>query len=329
MRCGAILLAAAVAAAAASPSAARADAKAADKAFRKGKKLLEAKQYEEACAAFETSFREDPAIGAQLNVARCYQEWDKFATALEAYQEALRLASSTGDDRAPQIRELVQQLTKQVPKLVLSLPKGRLAPPGLAVTLDGAPVSPDQLGTPILVNAGTHEIVTRSADVAERREEVRTPKGRRTPYVLPIDAPEPAVLEEEPPAEPPPPPTVAKSDPGASRRLLGLGVGGAGVIGLGVATFLAFDARSDYRAAVDAHCDPSKQCDPQGLAATSDARSKANTATIIGGVALAAAVTGAILYFTAPSKERRDREARYVRPALWRDGGGLIFGGAL
>jgi tetratricopeptide (TPR) repeat protein len=105
-------------------SSAAADGKAAERAFRKGKKLLQQKRYQEACAAFEDSFREDPAIGAQLNVARCFQEWGKLVTAHEAFKEALKLARATDDDRAPQIKELVTELRKTLPILVVTMPSG-------------------------------------------------------------------------------------------------------------------------------------------------------------------------------------------------------------
>ena len=53
----------------------------ADTLFKKGKKLLAEKRYAEACTAFEDSDRLDPGIGAKLNVAKCYQEWGRLATA--------------------------------------------------------------------------------------------------------------------------------------------------------------------------------------------------------------------------------------------------------
>lgn len=314
---------------------AAADSKAADKAFRRGKKLQQQKNYAEACPAFEESFKEDPAIGAMLNVARCYEEWGKLVTALESYQEAYKLARGTKDERAPQIKDLVEELEKKVPVVIVTLPKGRLAPPGLVVTLDGTELAAEQLDEPLRVESGAHTIVTRSDETEEQTMEITAIAGKKMTVELVIDAKkesdeEPVVVarkKKKAPAE--------ASAPGRTRRLLGMGVGGAGVVAMGVATFVALDARSDYRAAFDGNCDPdSLQCTPGASKTTNDARSRANVATVIGGIGLAAVVTGAVLYFSAPEgkrkKEKRgEEEARYLRPVLMRDGAGVAYGGTL
>lgn len=334
----AALLAGAVSLAATEP--AHADAKSADKAFRKGKKLQQQKKYAEACAAFEESFREDPAIGAQLNVARCYEEWGKLATAYDAYQEAMNLAKAIKDDRAPQIRDLLKQLGEKVPTLVISLPKGRLPPPGLVVTLDGVDLTDEDLGKPRRVDPGAHVIVSRSAAGKPQTTEVDAAIGAQVPVELPIDALTPA--DEDPVVVDRPAVEIAPEAPsrGRGRRILALAVGGAGLVGLGVATYVGLDARSDYNTAFDAGCDPmTNRCSESSLAATRDARSQANTATIIGGVALAAVATGVVLYLTAPKEKTAGaeepesgggrEEARYLRPVLMPSGAGIAFGGEL
>jgi tetratricopeptide (TPR) repeat protein len=329
---------AAFALAAAAPPAA-ADAKSAEKAFRKGKKLQGQKKYAEACAAFEDSFREDPAIGAQLNVARCFEEWGKLATAYDAYQEAHKLARATKDDRAPQIRELLERFDKKVPLVIISLPKGRLPPPGLAVTLDGNELAEDQLGQPLRLDPGEHVLVTRANEGTPHTTKINAVIGKRLPVELPIDALAPAADKPAPP-EPDPPAEVvvvvrreSVHAAGRGQRIAALSIGGAGLVGFGVATYLALDARSDYNGAFDAGCqDATRQCDPAALEITSDARSQANVATLVGGVALAAVTAGVVLYLTAPRGglvEQEQQEARYLRPLLWQGGAGLAFGGSL
>lgn len=322
---------------------AAADAKSAEKAFRKGKKLQGQKKYAEACAAFEDSFREDPAIGAQLNVARCFEEWGKLATAYEAYQEAHKLARATKDERAPQIRELLDRFDKKVPIVIVSLPKGRLAPAGLVVTLDGNELPEEQLGQPLRLDPGEHVLVTRAEEGAPQTTKIEAVIGKRLPVELPIDALAPAVADS--PSEPSPehadkPAEVvvrreATAPAGRGQRIAALSIGGAGLVGLGVATYLALDARSDYDSAFDAGCvAETKQCDEAALATTSDARSQANIATLVGGVALAAVAAGVVLYVTSPKgahvrADEEKQEARYVRPVLWNGGAGVAFGGSL
>lgn len=330
------------------PGHAIADAESADKAFRKGKKFLQQKRYPEACAAFEESFREDPAIGAQLNVARCYEEWGKPATAYAAYREALALARATDDKRASQIKDLIENIDKEVPVLVLTLPSGRLAPPGLEVTIDGNDFDLARLGKGIRVDPGAHVVVMRTAESPPHTITVTAFSGKRVPVELPIDAvqnkpaPAEAPISQKNNRTKPSPDAEAEAEVvdetqdaafahiGRQRRRLGLYVGGGGVAVFAVATLVALKARGDYREAFDAHCDAAtKQCDPEGLTGTRDARSQADLATVLGGVALAAIGTGAVLYFTAPRESSGSRQSNYLRPLLLRGGAGIAFGGAL
>jgi outer membrane protein assembly factor BamD (BamD/ComL family) len=52
-------------------AAAQKDKERADALFKQGKKLMADRRYNEACQAFEESFKLDPGIGAELNVAKC------------------------------------------------------------------------------------------------------------------------------------------------------------------------------------------------------------------------------------------------------------------
>jgi Tfp pilus assembly protein PilF len=69
-------------------SAGPATADQADELFARGKAQLSKKQYAQACVTFEKVDALDPGIGAKLNVARCYQEWGKLASARRWYADA-------------------------------------------------------------------------------------------------------------------------------------------------------------------------------------------------------------------------------------------------
>ena len=64
----------------------------ADQLFKQGKQLMGEKRYADACNAFEESYRLDPGIGAQLNIAKCYEEWGKIGRAYLAYVAAEKMA---------------------------------------------------------------------------------------------------------------------------------------------------------------------------------------------------------------------------------------------
>lgn len=301
---------------------ARADEAAAEAAFRRGQALLEQKKYQQACQAFEESYREDPAIGAQLNTARCYEKWGKLATALRAYREALRLVREAKDRREADLVTLLRELEPKVPTLAVTLPEGREAPEKLSLSLDGTALPLTALGKPQPLDPGEHELVLRLGEGPPRSFPISVRVRERATLELPAEA-----LAAAEPVEPEPAPEPAPR--GRTRRWTGLGVAGVGVAALGVGTYLAIDAKSSYQAAFDAYCfADSKQCTPLGLERTADARQQANWATAVVGVGLAAIAAGAVLYVTAPRDDERPSRAALV-PVVWGDGGGLVLLGKL
>src|SRR5688500_10907477 len=127
----------------------------ADALFKKGKKQLADKKYAEACATFEKVDKLEPAIGAKLNVAKCFEEWGKLAIAYRWYVEAEKQAKDTNDKRADKIKELVETLDADVPRLTILLPQG-IDATDVAVTLDGKPV--EIFGAELRVDPGRHSI---------------------------------------------------------------------------------------------------------------------------------------------------------------------------
>src|SRR6185436_20903323 len=83
-------------------------AKAAEEAFEKGRKLMAARSYADACAAFELSQRLDPQYGTQFNLAGCYAELGKIATAWKLYSELA--GSDKNATRRARAGELAAQL---------------------------------------------------------------------------------------------------------------------------------------------------------------------------------------------------------------------------
>jgi tetratricopeptide (TPR) repeat protein len=293
----------------------------ADKLFKKGQKLLAEKRYAEACTAFEDSDRIDPEIGAKLNVARCYQEWGKLATAWRWYSDAEQMASKAGDKRAPKIHALIEDLERDVPHLTLVLPPDAVTD-HLAIQLDGVALALATVGDERRVDPGPHEITI----VVEGRARPRTipiQRGDRTKIAL--DVPTRARARRTAVPEP-------AADPGRTRRLIGLGASGAGVVAVGIAGIATLRARSDYQHALHGYCnDAPDMCDPTGLSRTHSARHRANIATAVTLLGTAAVAGGLYVYFTTPQPaERSDRagHALYLAPAIGGDGAGVVLGGA-
>ncbi len=293
----------------------------ADALFKKAKKLHADKKFADACPMFEKSDALDPGIGAKLNVAKCYEDWGMLARAYRWYTDAEAMATSAGDKRADKIKELIAAIEDDVPRLTLKLPDG--ADPATAdVTLDGKPFT--DLGKEHRIDPGPHEI-TWMAGGQKKSKTVPMERGGELDLTLDVRATAEIVSKKTNPTPP-----ATPSPPGRTRRIAGISIGAAGLVGFGVASYLTLDARSTYNDALDAHCmGQSNMCDDEGLKITKDARSRANVATVITVISLAAIAGGVVLYLTAPkgSSATEKKTALYLAPVVGDDTGGLVLGG--
>jgi tetratricopeptide (TPR) repeat protein len=314
----------------------------ADALFKQGKKLMAEKRYADACDAFEQSFKLDPVVGAQLNVAKCYEEWGKLGRAFAAYQDAEKLARETKDRRVDDIKDLIEKLDAQVPRLTIRLPKN--APKGFNVTMDRQPIT--VFGEAFLVDPGPKTLEWSVADGPKKQKIVTIERGAESEVTL--DIPKGTVLDKPDPgdgdgggggdgdggddraAKPEPKPTPR----GRNQRIGGIALAGAGVLAIGVSTVMTLSAKGKYNDALDTYCGGMKNsCDPMGLQITADARSTANTATVIFLVGTAAVGGGVALYLLAPKgaagAARGDAEqaSRYILPAVTPSSAGIVFGG--
>jgi len=316
-------------------SAAHADKKdRADALFKQGKKLMAEKHYADACSAFEESFKLDPAVGAQLNLGKCYEEWGKLGRAFLAYQAAEKLAKDTKDDRLGDIHALVESLDSQAPRLTIKLPKD--APANVVVTFDRTPVT--TFGEPFVVDPGPHTIEY-GVGAQKKQRIVPMDRGAESEVTLELTKGMTDAESGEGPAPTKAEPTSRAAEtseparPGRSMRIGGIALGGAGVLAIGVSSVMTLSARGKYRDALDKYCGGmTDTCDSMGLDITHDARSTANTATIIFAVGLAAVGGGVALYLLAPdgsssSETDEDEQARYLAPSITPDGAGLVYGG--
>ncbi|NVB82278.1 MAG: tetratricopeptide repeat protein [Kofleriaceae bacterium] len=306
----------------------------ADALFKQGKKLMSEKRYADACEAFEKSNKLDPGIGTQLNIAKCYEEWGKIGRAFLAYQEAEAMAKAAKDSREPKIHELVEGLDSQAPRLTIKLPKDT-STNGLTVTLDGDKVT--KFGEPFVIDPGPHTIEYSISGGAKKDRVVPVERGGDSEVTLDIPkGGKPDVIavvrhDVKADTKPDTKQEVQPPPPGRNMRLGGIVIGGAGVIAIGVSSIMTLSARGKYNDALDAHCGGMKTtCDDEGLTLTHDARSTANTATVIFIAGTAAVAGGVLLYLFAPhgdAAESEEKSARYIVPAVSPDGAGVVFGG--
>jgi hypothetical protein len=270
--------------------------------FEDALKLMAAKSFSEACPKLEESQRLDPGMGTEYRLAECYEALGRTASAWAGFSEVADLARASGQhDREKTARDRAALLEAKLSRLVVSV----TAPDtqGLEVRRGDVVVGKGQWGSAVPVDPATYTLTatapgkkpwTGNVDVA----------GEKAQATLTVPALEDApVAISSPPVAPapasPPPPAPQESSPGGGRRVIGIAVAGAGVLGMGTSVALGLVAKNQYDGA-GSHCQGSV-CDASGKQTTDGARGLANVATVVFAVGAVAAVGGVVVWLTAPS----------------------------
>lgn len=327
------------------PSAA--DIAVAEVLFRDGKKLLEQGQFNEACPKLDESRRIDPAGGTLLLLGICYEAAGKTASAWVVYGEALAVAEKDGRaDRVKRANEGIANVEKRLSYLTLKVKPEIAALEGFSLHQDEIEIRKAALGAAVPVDRGKH-IVKASASgykVARFEVDIGADAERKE---LEITA-----LEEEdkpPPTEKPPPvetpqanstvvlkPTAPALTPdtgkqGSARRVAGLLLGGAGVIGLGVGAFFGLQAKSDHDEAIK-RCPQSPCGDAEGVQFNENAQRNALVADITVGAGIALVGAGVVLILLNPSPSKVPSKSsglqfNQIAPTAGKNGGGVWLTG--
>jgi hypothetical protein len=110
----------------------------ADRLFAEGRKAMKTRP-QEACPLFEKSFELDPALGALLNLALCYENTGHLPTAWLRFNHAIEWARQTHEgDRERVAREHARELAARMPWVALS---PAMAIPGLEAEVAGRRVT--------------------------------------------------------------------------------------------------------------------------------------------------------------------------------------------
>jgi hypothetical protein len=290
--------------------------------FREGTRLLQQKQFAEACPKLAESQRIDPAGATLINLALCHEGEGKITSAWIEFSEALVQAKrDKRNDRIKIAREHIEKLEPRLPRLIVRLP--RVQPSGLIVERGGVPISEASFGTPIPVDPGEHTLEARAPQHLPRRERVSIKEGETKTIQFPALEPAPespapaesatAVASVSPTPLPPP----------GGRRTAGYIIGGVGLVSLTVGAIFGLRTFSK-KSESDAGCSKGPAlCSPEGASANEQAYTSANIANVGVGLGLLGVGVGAYLIFSrsAPAAAYR------VAPAVGRDGGGLWMQG--
>jgi serine/threonine-protein kinase len=284
--------------------------------FREGKSLMDAGDYAAACAKLSESYAQDPATGTLLALALCQEQAGRTASAWATFAEVASRAKRDGrSDREQAAREHVQALEPKLSRLTITVAEATAKLSGLVVQRDGVAVSPGVWGTGVPVDPGEHAIEVSAPGKRPWAARVNIGAASDVQAVqVPVleDAPQEQSVGVATNAVPVPDSADATSaSQGPPLRLIGLVVGGAGVVGLGLSAYFGLHAKSLYNDSnSDGHCDPNGECDSYGLEKRESAISSSTAATvslIAGGIFT---VTGATLFFVGAPKQKQQEAAR-------------------
>ena len=206
--------------------------------FEQGKDLIKDKKYHEACERFQASLKLEENNDTMLALARCHDLEGKNATAWGEYLGVLKKSRGTpaGDFADDAAKELYPRLSKV--KLVLAT-----VPPDLDVKIDGVAYPKETLNADLPLDPGPHKILAKSEGRHDFEQTITVPPDGKTTNVnlsLPELTPEElAALKAKDNKE-----EVTPADP--VKRWIGIGMIGAGAVGIIVGVALIPGALSNY-----------------------------------------------------------------------------------
>lgn len=298
------------------------DPAAAEILFVDGKSLMKAGRHADACPKFEESQRLDPRIATQFKLAECYELIGKTASAWTNFVDVAAATKVAGqEDREKVARERVSALEKRLSKMSIVVPNAARAE-GLEIKRDGVAVGQVLWGTAVPVDPGEHRIVVRASG-KKTWESMVLVKGEGALIAVNIPPLEDAPIELTPREQSGDEgnqsggistgsgqPVVIggpdRSEGGfGGQKIAGLTLGALGVGGVVLGTVFGLQAKSKNDESKN-YCRSEGAdllCQDQGLTLVDEAKSAATISTVsfIAGGALA--VTGLVLFLTAPSNK--------------------------
>jgi hypothetical protein len=282
----------------------------AEQLFRDGRRLLSEGKPVEACEAFGASAKLEPSVGTYLNLGDCRAKLGQTASAWAAFAAAAGLAREHNDPRGAEAERRRAELEPKLSYLKIDAPRI----PNLEIDRDRVATAPGEWGNEVPIDpahyvfdakAPGYEPISIAVDIAPGEHKVVAVPALKV-HVIVAAPVEHHVLT----------PT----------RDIAIGLGGAGVLGLAIASGLALDANSLENKA-RAVCPSGQPC--HDLNATQESKtavSRGNIASAIGGVGLGAIAVGVALWFVGRPQETA-AVARVV-PVATPDSIALSFAGS-
>lgn len=303
--------------------------------FLEGKRLFEAKRYDEACPKLAESQRVDPRTGTLLANAICHEKQGKLATARSEYSSVATRAHHEGNEaRERHAREKATALGAMLSTLTLTPASELTHEADFVVELDGTELGAASLGTPLPLDGGPHVVRVRIPGSAphEMRFELATSNDRRdvTLHLPTRPAADPTRVSGAPGADADDAPVAPTKRPSPALRRAGIALTAVGGAALIASAGWGVRARRRY-------ADSRPGCQKDGPVCTDEssdiARDDAYVASrITNYTALAGGVTlvgGVVTWLLAARRTRSDRSATvWLAPSVDRRTAAIALGSA-
>jgi hypothetical protein len=283
--------------------------------FVEARALMADGEFAEACPLLEESLRLEAGMGTRFNLAHCWEEMGKMATAWELFNEVAAASSAAGQrEREAAARTRAERLEPRLSYVVVEVPA---ASPGLKVRLGGEFVARADWGVPFPVDLGELRLTVEAPDRVPYEKRV-TIRDEGSTVSIEVPELERAAARGSRLAEPPPDLAVAARGAAASsdtpaRAIAGppswaiwTAVGGGAVAVAGVIVGVTANVRAgDAGALADRACPPdrSEGCTRRQIDAYhghfNQRRDWESVAQIGFGAAVVGAVTGAAVLWLA------------------------------
>jgi hypothetical protein len=266
--------------------------------FDAGVVLFQEGQFEKASVAFARAYELRPSYKITYLVARCHDELEHYAAALEAFTRYLAEGGTEIDQaRRDEVRAEIKRLNALVGVVAVES-----ATKDATVFVDDERKGNTPLASPVFVDLGKHTVVVKQGTSELHREVVTVAGGQRV--VVKVGGAGAATATASPSSA-----AGAPEDHGAARekpkRLwtwVAAGVGGAAVIGAAITGGITMSRAKDIKNDCAGNtCPTSSESDAdsaKSLAYTTDAL------IVVAGVGIAA---GVVLFFIEPKLARGER----------------------
>lgn len=236
-----------------------ADLDTARKLFAEAEKHEKAQHWQQALATLQdvASIKETP--GVRFHIGNCLDHLGRLVEALRSFERARSLAQQSETRDVLQLAgPRIEQLQARIPTLTVSVTGSGPRP---VVRVDGAPMGPEVVGTPVAFDPGSHTVVAHFPGAPPVVRLVALVEGQ--PLSVQIASPLPVAPARKTAAQPSSPPQAERADDTSNRVPIAAWVlMGAGV-GMGVGGVLAFRQAASVAQDSQSACARSVACDPE------------------------------------------------------------------